>query len=148
MKERLTREKHTLLFKFTWRESENRLSCLTVWPHELYSPWNSPGENTGVRSLSFSSPGDILNLGIEPRSPTFQIDSLPAEPPGKPKNTGVGSLSFLPSLPRNQPGVSCIAGNSLPAEREALTWHGRLIRKWRPKEEGAPEPFYPGFDEE
>ena len=35
------------------------------------------------------------NPGIEPRSPTLQADSLPAEPPGKPKNTGVGSLSLL-----------------------------------------------------
>jgi len=26
---------------------------------------------------------------------TLQADSLPAEPPGKPKNTGVGSLSLL-----------------------------------------------------
>ena len=28
-------------------------------------------------------------------SPTLQADSLPAEPSGKPKNTGVGSLSLL-----------------------------------------------------
>ena len=27
---------------------------------------------------------DLPNLGIEPRSPTLQADSLPAEPPGKP----------------------------------------------------------------
>ena len=33
--------------------------------------------------------------GIEPRSPTLQVDSLPAEPQGKPKNAGVGSLSLL-----------------------------------------------------
>ena len=33
--------------------------------------------------------------GIEPRSPELQVDSLPAEPQGKPKNTGVGSLSLL-----------------------------------------------------
>ena len=32
---------------------------------------------------------------MEPRSPALQVDSLPAEPPGKPKNTGVGSLSLL-----------------------------------------------------
>ena len=31
----------------------------------------------------------------QPRSPTLQADSLPSEPPGKPKNTGVGSLSLL-----------------------------------------------------
>ena len=28
------------------------------------------------------------------RSPVLQADSLPAEPPGKPRNTGVGSLSL------------------------------------------------------
>ena len=27
-------------------------SCPTLRPHRLYSPWNSPGENTGVGSLS------------------------------------------------------------------------------------------------
>ena len=30
-----------------------------------------------------------------PRSPILQADSLPAEPQGKPKNTGAGSLSLL-----------------------------------------------------
>ena len=24
----------------------------SLWPHGLYSPWNSPGQNTGVSSLS------------------------------------------------------------------------------------------------
>ena len=56
------------------------------------TPWNSPGQNTGVDSLSLlqgsSQPGDHPNPGIEPRSPALQEDSLPAEPPGKPKNTG------------------------------------------------------------
>ena len=41
------------------------------------------------------SPGDLPNPGIKPRFPALQADSLPAEPPGKPKNTGVGSLSLL-----------------------------------------------------
>ena len=43
----------------------------------------------------FPSPGDHPNPGIKHRSPTLQADSLPAEPPGKLKNTGVGSLSLL-----------------------------------------------------
>ena len=30
------------------------------------------------------SPGNLPNPGIEPRSPTLQADSLPAEPPEKP----------------------------------------------------------------
>ena len=28
------------------------LSCDSLWPHGLSSPWNSPGQNTGVGSLS------------------------------------------------------------------------------------------------
>ena len=42
-----------------------------------------------------SPPGDLPNPGIKPRPPTLQADSLPVEPPGKPKNTGVNSLSLL-----------------------------------------------------
>ena len=34
--------------------------------------------------LPFPSPGDLPDLGIEPRSPTLQADALPSEPPGKP----------------------------------------------------------------
>ena len=49
-------------------------------------------------------------------SHALQVDSLPAEPQGKPKNTGVGSLS-LPSRysqPMQLTGVSCIAGRFFP----------------------------------
>ena len=46
----------------------------------------------------FPSPGDLPNPGIELRSPTLQVFSLPAEPQGKPKNTGVGSLSLLQGI--------------------------------------------------
>ena len=45
-----------------------------------------------------SSRGFFSNPGIKPRSPTLQADSLPSEPPGKPKNTGVGSLSLLQGI--------------------------------------------------
>ena len=58
------------------------------------------------------------------------VDSLPAEPQGKPKNTGVGSLSLLQQIPwpRNWTGVSWIADGfftnwdiSEAVEKEALT---------------------------
>ena len=39
--------------------------------------------------------GIFPNLGIKARSPALQADSLPAEPQGKSKNTGVGSLSLF-----------------------------------------------------
>ena len=41
---------------------------------------------------------DLPNPGIEPRSPALQADYLPAEPPGKPKNTGMGGLSLLQGI--------------------------------------------------
>ena len=43
----------------------------------------------------FPSPGDLPNPGIEPRFPALPVNSLPAEPEEKPKNTGVDSLSRL-----------------------------------------------------
>ena len=48
--------------------------------------------------LPFPSPEDLPNPGIEPRYPALQADSLPSEPPGKPKNTGVGSLPLLQGI--------------------------------------------------
>ena len=51
-------------------------------PHGLYSPGTSQGQNTGVGSHS------LLQVVSQPRdqtrSPALQVDSLPAEPPGKP----------------------------------------------------------------
>ena len=43
-------------------------------------------------ALSFPSPGDLSDPGIEPRSPALQADALPSEPPGKPK----GSAKCIP----------------------------------------------------
>ena len=84
-------------------------------PQGLYSAWNSSGQNTGV--------GSISNPGIEPRSPTLQADSLPAEPQGKPQNTGVRSLSLLqgifPTQESNQ-GLLRLQADSLPTELSGL----------------------------
>ena len=66
---------------------------------EYWSGWPSP------------SPGDLPNPGIKPRSPALQVDFLPAEPQGKPKITGVGSLSLLqwifPTQQSNQGLLHC-----------------------------------------
>ena len=62
-------------------------------------------------AFPFPSSGYLLNPGIELRSPTLQVDSLPAEPQGKPENTGVGSLSLLqqifPTQESNQVLLHC-----------------------------------------
>ena len=51
-------------------------------------PCNSPGKNTGVGSYSLLQ-GIFPTPGTEPRSHTLQVDSLPSEPPEKPKKTRV-----------------------------------------------------------
>ena len=48
--------------------------------------------------LPCSPPGDLPNPGIKPKSPALQSDSLPSEPPGKPKNTEVGSPSLFQGI--------------------------------------------------
>ena len=67
----------------------------------------------------FPSPGDLTNSEIEPRSPALQVDSLQAEPPGKPKNIGVGSLSLLQRIFPTQEsnwGSPALQADSLPTE--------------------------------
>ena len=106
-----------------WRHSTCLVKCESeshsvmsdsLWPHGLYNPWNSPGQKTGVGSLSLLQ-GHLPNPGIEPRSPALQADSLPAEPQGESKNTGVGNLSLyqwiFPTQELNQ-GL-CTAGKIL-----------------------------------
>ena len=65
--------------------------------------------------VAMPSPWGSFQPGIELRSPTLQADSLPAEPPGKPQNTRVSSLSLLPN-----PGTELVSPalqvDSLPAE--------------------------------
>ena len=55
----------------------------------------------------------------QPRSPSLQADSVSAEPRGKPKNTGVGSLSLLQQIIPN-PGIElgspALQADSLPSE--------------------------------
>jgi len=41
---------------------------------------------TIVQVTSHPPPRDVPNPGIKPRSPAMHMDSLPAEPPGKPKS--------------------------------------------------------------
>ena len=82
----------------------------SLQPHGLYSSWNSPGQNTGVSSLSLLQ-GIFPTQGSNTRSPILWADSLPAEPYGKPKNIGVDSLSLLqgifPTQESNQGLLHC-----------------------------------------
>ena len=68
---------------------------LTLWTAARQAPLSMGFSREEYCSgLPCPSPGDLPNPGTEPRSPALQVDSLPSEPPGKTKNTGVGGLSL------------------------------------------------------
>ena len=65
----------------------------SLQPQGLYSPWNSPARILEWVAFPFSRGSSHPRDGTQ--SPTLQADSSPAEPPGKPKNTGIGSLALF-----------------------------------------------------
>ena len=60
--------------------------CLTLFdPKIVQAPLSMEFSKQEYWSgLPFLSPGNRLNLGVEPRFPALQADSLSSEPPGKP----------------------------------------------------------------
>ena len=75
------------------------------------------------RGLSFPSPGDLPNPGIEPRSPTLQADALPSEPPRKPTARKMSVYQNITrdssklSFPKASAGqVVCVLGSELVRE--------------------------------
>ena len=75
----------------------NSLTLRGLQPARLLCPWGfSRQEYWG--GLPCSPPGDLPNPEIKPSSPTLRMDSLLTEPPGKPMNTGVGSLTLLQGI--------------------------------------------------
>ena len=72
---------------------------VTLWTiaHQALCPWRFSRQEYWSR-LPCPPPGNLPNLGIEPRSPMLQVDSLPSESQGKPNNTGMGSLALLQEI--------------------------------------------------
>ena len=65
-------------------------SCLTLCdPTDCSSPGSSVQGILQARMLTwvaFPSPRNLPDPEIKPESPTLQAESLPSEPPGKPKS--------------------------------------------------------------
>ena len=87
----------------------NVLCLVAQWCLTLCNSMDcSPSGSSVWGGLPCLLPGDLPNLGMEPRSPALLVDSLPSKPPGKPKNTGVGSLSLLQGVfltPKSSQGL-------------------------------------------
>ena len=104
----------------------------SLWPHGLYSTWNSPGRNGGVGSLSLLQ-GIFPTQGSKPGLPHcgwifYQLNHK-------------GSLRILEWVaypfssgsfqPRNRTWIFCIAGGFFTnwAIREACSWGGILKQR-------------------
>ena len=97
------------------RESHSVVSN-SLWPHVLHSPWNSPDQNTGVAAIPFSQASN-------PCFPRCRWILYQLSHPGNPRILEWVAVPFSRGSfgPRNQTGVSCIAGRffTSSATREA-----------------------------
>ena len=109
------------MWETKWSKSESHSVVPdTLWPHGV----NSPGQNTGVGSLSLLQgifPTQGSNPAVQPRSPLYQLSHK-----GSPRIPEWVAYPFpsRSSWPRNQTRVSCIAGgfftNSAIRERVVI----------------------------
>ena len=113
-----------LSFHFNPKESEKWRWNYKFLSHvQLFAtPWT-------LHSMEFSRPEyscgwpfptarDFPNPGIEPRSPTLQVVSLPAKPQGNPRNWGGKPNPSPADLPDSgiEPGSPTLQVDSLPTE--------------------------------
>ena len=92
-------------------ESESRsVVSDSLWV-TIYSPWNSPGQNTGVGSLSLLQ-GIFPTQGLNPGLPHCRRILCQLSHKGSPRILEWVAYPFSSrsSQPRNQTRVSCIAG--------------------------------------
>ena len=83
----------------------------SLWPHGLYSPWNSLGQNTRVDSLSLLQ-GILPIQGSNPGLPHCSRILYQLSHKGSSRILEWVAYSFSSefSWPRNQTGISHIAG--------------------------------------
>ena len=132
-----------LTWKIPWTEDPGRLQSMglqrvgrdehtshsimpnSLWPHGLYSPWNSPGQNTGVGSLALLQgifPTQGSNLGLSHcRQILYQLSHK-----GSPRILEWVAYPFSSgsSWQRNWIRVSCIVG------RFFTSWATREAQKY------------------
>ena len=83
----------------------------SIRPHGQYSPWDSPGQNPGVGSLSLLQ-GSFPTQGLNPSLPHCRRILYQLSYQGSPRILGWVACPFSSrsSWPRNQTMISCITG--------------------------------------
>ena len=123
---------HPHFISFAVNESESLLVMSdSLRPHGLYSPWNSPGQNTGVHSLSLLQ-GIFPIQGLNPGLPHCRwiLYQLSHKRSSWILEWVAYPFSSRSSWPRNQTRVSCISGRCFTswARREALHYKWAVLK--------------------
>ena len=86
-------------------------------PHELYSPWNSPGKNSGVGSCSLLQ-GIFPTQGSNPGLLHWRQIHYQLSHQGSPRILEWVAYPFSRNLPNPEiePGSPALLADSLPAE--------------------------------
>ena len=117
-----------------WSESRSVMSD-SMRPHGLDSPWNSPGQNTGVGNLSLLQ-GIFQTQGSNPGLPHCRQSFCQLSHKGSPRILEWVAYLFSKgfSQPRNWTGVSCIAGgfftNWAIMEAPSATGKSKSMPQW------------------
>ena len=115
-----------------WSKNRSVVSD-SLQSHGLYSPWNSPGQNTGVGSLSFLR-GIFPTQGSNPRLPYCRLILYQLSHQGSPRILKWVAYPFSSgsSPPRNWTRISCIAGGFFTnwATREAWVCSNLCPLSW------------------
>ena len=102
----------------------------SLQPARLLCPWGFSRQEYWS-GLPCPPPGDLPNPGIEPMSPVLPGRFFTTEPPGKPKNIGVGSLSplqgILPTQESNQGLLHCRQIISQLSYQKTYWWFSVLV---------------------
>jgi len=118
------------VLEWVWKHRSDHFTFLpTKLSTDLCLSQNSPGKNTGVGSL-FPFPEEVTDPSMEPESPEWQVDSLPAELPGKP--------------PVGTSGEESACQCRRHRECRFDLWVGRILwrRKWQPTPVFLPGKFH------
>ena len=102
--------------------------CLTLCDHMDYSPWNSPGQNTGVGNLSLLQgifPTQGMNAGL--LHCTWNLYQLSHRGSPRILEWVAYPFSSRSSQPRNQTGVSCIVGRFFTNWASREGWYNLLL---------------------
>ena len=102
----------------------------SLWPHGLYSPWNSLGPNTGVQSCSLLQ-GFIPTQGLNPGFPHCRQILYQLSHQGSPRILKWVAYPFSSgsSQPRIRTGSPALQVDSLPAELPVLVLHTNHLRE-------------------